>query len=316
MGREIFLSTLMSVFICWCSCYASIPHQISYQGQLTGPSGEPLSGFYDFEFGIFDAETGGMQLWDESHAGVNVNDGLFSIMLGSATPIDLSFDGTYWLEIIVGGETLTPRMSLSSVGTAYKAENSEHLEGQSISDLDGRYVNEDQSGSITSDMIVNNTIDETDMGFMRWGEWWARYDDVIIDVPNEFKVYLVDGSDSIHILNQSDEHFVFGHSAFKNNATQNINRGVIMPGNTYSFDVDMYADISLNIAEVYGQWTFFFKGIYRGSSNGALIVGYYNLFNSAPLGDKGKQDAEQILDYDSGIVVSQEGEVYGGRYTP
>ena len=76
---------------------------------------------------------------------------------------------------------------------------------------------------------------------------------------------------------------VYGYAAQKDNSTRNVKRDVLFSGSTTSFDVAWYADISLNIQLAPPYWSFFFKGLYYGSSNGAVLVGYYNYFNSTPL---------------------------------
>ena len=63
----------------------------------------------------------------------------------------------------------------------------------------------------------------------------------------------------------------------------NAARVTVSAGGTISFDVDWYADISINISHVFADWSWFFKGLYKASSNGAIIVGYYNYFDSSPL---------------------------------
>ncbi len=111
---------------------ALISHQISYQGYLTDSSGEPLTGGYSFVFRIFDTESGGTHRWQESQDAVSVEEGLFHVQLGIETPIDMDFDGIFWLEIEAEGEILTPRQRLSSVGQSYWSEQSEDVYGQDI----------------------------------------------------------------------------------------------------------------------------------------------------------------------------------------
>jgi hypothetical protein len=84
-----------------------------------------LNGSYDLTFSIYSVSTGGTNIWTESHSGIVVEDGLFSIMLGSDTPIPSSvFEGAErYLGIKVGADPeLTPRTRLTSVGYAYLAE--------------------------------------------------------------------------------------------------------------------------------------------------------------------------------------------------
>lgn len=101
----------------------SIPHLINYQGMLTNDLGEPLDGNFNLTFRIFDDPDAGSQKWGETQNNIPVENGLFSVILGSADPIDLPFDQDYWLEIEVGIlGPLSPRARLTSVGYAYRAE--------------------------------------------------------------------------------------------------------------------------------------------------------------------------------------------------
>jgi hypothetical protein len=101
----------------------SIPHLINYQGVLTSPGGDPVQdGTYEIYFGIYDAVQGGNLEWNHTYS-VTVEKGLFSVLLGESEPIDLPFDENYWLEIRLGNDPpLSPRIRLTSVGYAYRAE--------------------------------------------------------------------------------------------------------------------------------------------------------------------------------------------------
>ena len=100
-------------------CFAAIPQKINYQGKLTDASGKLVSdGNYDFVFSIYDAESGGNQewteTWDSGTSQVTVTNGLFNVIMGTHTAIDLGFDKNYWLEVAVEGETLSPRQQIVS----------------------------------------------------------------------------------------------------------------------------------------------------------------------------------------------------------
>ena len=95
---------------------------VNYQGRLADNGGTPLTGAYGMTFALYDAATGGNLKWGpESHAAVPVSDGLFSVGLGSQTgggiPTNV-WDGDRYLEITVGGETLSPRELIRSVPIA------------------------------------------------------------------------------------------------------------------------------------------------------------------------------------------------------
>lgn len=133
LSLAIFLSLLLSC-VSLVTSYATVPHLINYQGRLTDSSGVPLNGTYELTFRIYDAESAGNLLWQETHSAVLIQKGIFSIMLGSVTSMDLPFDKAYFLEIKVGNEVMSPRQRITSAGYAIKAEEAEKLGGKQPSD--------------------------------------------------------------------------------------------------------------------------------------------------------------------------------------
>jgi hypothetical protein len=59
---------------------------------------------------------------------------------------------------VVEGNPLSPRTEITAVGFSYKTVDADKLEGNSLSDLDGRYVNENQGDAISNAMIQNNAV--------------------------------------------------------------------------------------------------------------------------------------------------------------
>jgi len=93
---------------------------ISYQGRLADSSGNPVStSGVGMQFRLYNTDTGGSSLWEETHAAVPVEDGLFHVLLGSTDPIPaslLSDNSTLWLGITVGADSeMTPREQIASV---------------------------------------------------------------------------------------------------------------------------------------------------------------------------------------------------------
>ena len=103
--------------------YANVPHLLNYQGRLTDSSGTPLNGTYALTFRIYDAESAGNLLWEETQSWVVIQKGIFSILLGSVTNLNLPFDKPYFLEIKVGNEVMSPRQAITSSGYAIRAEH-------------------------------------------------------------------------------------------------------------------------------------------------------------------------------------------------
>jgi hypothetical protein len=77
---------------------------------------------YNLTFKIYGSLSGTDSLWREYHPNVPVTNGLFNIILGSITTLNLAFNANYWLGIRVGNDPeLSPRIQLTSVGYAYRA---------------------------------------------------------------------------------------------------------------------------------------------------------------------------------------------------
>ena len=83
--------------------FAQIPQTISYQGILTDNKGGPVpDGNVSLIFKLYNASEGGDTLWQETQ-NVMVTKGIFNVILGSNTPLNLPFDEQYWLGINRGG---------------------------------------------------------------------------------------------------------------------------------------------------------------------------------------------------------------------
>lgn len=102
---------------------AAPPRTLTYQGKLTDDSGVAITGSRTITFKIWKDETSTASadsLWAEELS-VPVTNGLFDVTLGESTPIDISFDEQYWIELTVGTETLTAREKLATVPYAHRA---------------------------------------------------------------------------------------------------------------------------------------------------------------------------------------------------
>jgi len=108
-------------------------------------------GYVAMTFRLYNADTGGIPLWEESHTAVPVEDGLFHVLLGSIEPIPVSVlveNSILWLGITVGADgEMVPREQVASVPYAMIASTV----------LDG---------SITTDKIADGAVtqDKLDPG--------------------------------------------------------------------------------------------------------------------------------------------------------
>jgi len=126
MRRKVLVVLLSVVLVA--AIYAQVPREISFQGKLAGVI-SPVG----LEFKIFDDATAGTELWNEVHVGVSLDgDGLFSVILGQTTPIDLDFSSEYWIEVLVAGSPLPNRYKLTADAYAFRAiyaDTADYLSG-------------------------------------------------------------------------------------------------------------------------------------------------------------------------------------------
>jgi hypothetical protein len=115
----------------------SAPTQLTIQGRLTDIGGNPISGLNAFEFRIYDAQFGGLQVWPasgfESQNIAPDSAGLWSASVGQVTPLtDAVFsDSDRWLQITAAGMTL-PRVRLSTSPYAFRVATVDGASGGTI----------------------------------------------------------------------------------------------------------------------------------------------------------------------------------------
>jgi hypothetical protein len=125
------------------SAHAAVPRTLTYQGYLLSGSGQPVSGPVEVTFKLYDAASGGSALWAETHASVLVSNGLFTVTLGSVTPLSLPFDQPYYLGITVGGGSeIAPRRPLTSAAYVFRSFQTSAF----------------KPGAVTTSAIQNGTI--------------------------------------------------------------------------------------------------------------------------------------------------------------
>ncbi len=96
--------------------------KFTYRGLLADDAGVPVpDGTHSFVFAFSHEETGGAALWTSSPIGVDTKDGRFTTIV-DGIPADAVFDGTdVWMEVSVGGETLSPRTNVTEAPYASRA---------------------------------------------------------------------------------------------------------------------------------------------------------------------------------------------------
>jgi hypothetical protein len=130
---------------------------INYQGLIVdGDTGDPLPGEHTMRFRIYDAASDGNLLWSEEQEVTADDMGVVSVILGTESVIDITFDTACWLEVEVDGEILTPRRQMASVPYAFRSMSSG--DADSLGGIHyGDYVVQGDVGVITSDMIADGS---------------------------------------------------------------------------------------------------------------------------------------------------------------
>ncbi len=101
-----------------------VPQLINFQGRLTDDTGLPIDGTREIRFRLLDADTlSATVLWSETQSSVQVNQGIYHVLLGSVNPLPPSAlsQADIFLEVRVEGEILRPRSLITSVPFAHRA---------------------------------------------------------------------------------------------------------------------------------------------------------------------------------------------------
>lgn len=153
----------LSIFILWmqadrdtASAITTVPTRMNFQGRLTDSTGNiKPNGTYNMRFKLYTVSTAGTAVWSEDRLvsasqGVALTNGLFSVQLGSVTPIpdSLFASGSLYLEVELPSPAtatssspswtegaMTPRNQMATSAYAYNAETLDGLDSASFGQL-------------------------------------------------------------------------------------------------------------------------------------------------------------------------------------
>mgnify|MGYP005856098933 CR=1 FL=1 len=116
----LFLFAVATLFLSSCS----IDKLMGFQGYLTDSQGNPITGTRNIVVKFWNCALGSGSgcavQFQETHNNVVVDSGLFNLVIGSQEAIDPSkFSQNLWMEIIVNGETLSPRQRVLGAPYAF-----------------------------------------------------------------------------------------------------------------------------------------------------------------------------------------------------
>lgn len=162
MNRSFYLQLFVSlvalatVTLLWViPVQAQFNEQINYQGRLLDSTGSAVAdGTYAMSFRLYTVATSGSAIWTETLSGaseVTVIDGLFSVMLGSTTPLSsVDFNQTLYLGVTIEADSeMSPRKILGAVPAAFvakEADNAGTVGGVASTSL----LRNDQVGTVTA----------------------------------------------------------------------------------------------------------------------------------------------------------------------
>jgi hypothetical protein len=128
MRNKCFLLSIAIIWSAACSAaIANVPELMHFQGRLTDANNIPLNGAFSIQFSIYDSATNGTQKWSETQP-VTLDNGFFSVLLGSVTPIDSGIFSRSGVSRYLGikidpDPEMVPRLRITTAGYAYVAEN-------------------------------------------------------------------------------------------------------------------------------------------------------------------------------------------------
>jgi hypothetical protein len=283
MKYAVCIMSLWAFLFCTPSFGADIPKLINYQGMLTDDEGNPLTGSFDLTFYIYDDTTGGDLKWSETQNGVQVQNGLFNMVLGKNSELNLAFDQSYWLAVKVGTEIM-PRVRFTSVGYAYRARMADTASVAVAAPSSGGWTDDgsvvrlttgtDKVGIGTSTPGAELEVfspDEVDLWLNRGGMGWAAVLSFRRGGGLDWSMLTPSGDTSLLILNQSSQTV----QSFLQNG--NVGIGKTDP----SSKLDVEGDINISTSyKVGGKKVFSAPGtnIFAGYWAGDSTTGYNNTF--------------------------------------
>ena len=204
MKKILFIITfIFSTLIAQPDIERSVPMSLSFQGVLSNADGTNYEdGDYDLTFKIMFSTLQGneVSIWEETKS-VNVANGLFSTILGSATELPVIIPANAELEIQVGEEVLSPRTAFTSVpfsitsnysgiaGQAMMADSS-MTAVNAITAINANFSDSSSFSSESAHAVHADTASYVDLSSIAMPVSYINYADNDITLPDAWTVIL------------------------------------------------------------------------------------------------------------------------------
>lgn len=131
--RHVIVSVVVALSILTSVGVSEPPRLINFQGRLMNSNNQPLSGTHTLRFCLYTEANDGTPIWLETQSIATDSDGIYAVILGTLSPLDLDFNAPYWLGLTVNEDPeMAPRFQLLS--SAYSL-NADRLDGLDSSEL-------------------------------------------------------------------------------------------------------------------------------------------------------------------------------------
>ena len=238
------------------SAMAAVPQVMNAQGVIRTTAGVPATGAFAITFSIYGQQSGGAALWTEPQPNVALNNGLFSVLLGTNTPIPPALfaqSDSLWLAIKVDGDVELPRERLVTQAFAFEAA---HAANATTADTATTAAGLSCSGCVTGVTIAAGAIDGSKIAAAAIGS--AQIADGSVgpgDVSFNYAAAATKGGAATNVecvgcIEASEVSFTFAGSATAGGAASDLSCTGCVSASELDFAAVSQADLATAIAAI------------------------------------------------------------------